>query len=270
MKLFFAALVTSLLLLAAPGLAGAAETRTFLNTDHEFPTGDANGLFGPAPHYPSTIVVSGVAGTVTKVTPTVIGFESNSPDDIDMALVGPGGAQVMLMSDACGVNPSSFTGETWSFDDAAPSFLSDNGPCPSGQVATFRPSNYENPELDDLSKEGGGPPPPYTNALSALAGGSPDGSWELFVLDDNKGGFIGFILNGWSLALEVEPPPPTPPTVETVTVPGPSTSASGSTPTPTATPKKTGKRAAALAKCKKKKTKAKRAKCRAKARKLPI
>jgi hypothetical protein len=267
-KLFCATLVTSLLLLAAPGLAGAAaaETRTFLNTDPEFPVGDANGLFGPAAHYPSTIAVSGVGGTVTKVTATVIGLESASPDDIDMALVGPDGAQVMLMSDACGLNPNRLEDETFTFDDAAPSFLSDNGPCAAGQVASFKPSNYENPELDDFSKEGGGPPPPYTNALSALAGGSPDGSWKLFVLDDNNG-VVGFTFGGWALNLEIEPPPPT---IETVTVPGPSTPASGSKPTPAATPKKTGRRAAALAKCKKRKTKAKRAKCRAKARKLPI
>jgi len=55
--------VAALLLLAAPTPAGAAaaEIRTFLNTDREFPVGDANGLFGPANHYPSTIVVSGVS-----------------------------------------------------------------------------------------------------------------------------------------------------------------------------------------------------------------
>jgi hypothetical protein len=256
------------LLVAAPGLvsAAAAESRTFLNTDPEFPTGDANGLIGPAPHYPSTIAVAGVAGTVTKVTATVIGLGSASPDDIDMALVGPDGAQVMLMSDACGQNPSTLSEATWTFDDAAPSFLSDNGPC-TGQVGTFKPSNYENPELDDLSKEAGGSPPPYTNALSALAGGSPDGTWKLFVLDDSDD-FVGFTFDAWALTLEIEPAPAPPPTIETVVVPGPSTSSPA--PTPSTTPKKTGRRAAALAKCKTKKTQAKRAACRKKAQKLPV
>jgi hypothetical protein len=286
MKLLRSTWLIWLLLLAMPGItvAAAAETRTFLNTDHEFPTGDANGLFGPATNYPSTISVAGVPGTVTKVTATVIDLGSNSPDDIDMALVGPDGAQVMLMSDACGANPSNFEEETFTFDDAAPSFLSDNGPCASGQVSTFKPSNYENPELDDLSKEGGGPPPPYTNALSALAGGTPDGEWKLYVLDDNAAGSIGFTFVGWALNLEIEPPPAPAPTIETVTVPGPSTTvaapkstaspskpAPGTSPTKTGkSPKKTGKRAAALAKCKAKKTKGQRAKCRQKAQKLPL
>jgi hypothetical protein len=273
MKLLRSFLVVSVLLLAAPVLsaAGAAETRTFLNIDEEFPTGDANGLVGPATHYPSTIAVAGVPGTVTKVTATVISLLSNSPDDIDMALVGPNGAQVMLMSDACGLHPTELTEATYTFDDEAPSFLSDNGPCPSGTPSTFKPSNYENPELDNFSLEGGGPPPPYTNKLSALAGGSPDGEWKLFVLDDS-GDSIGFTFPAWSLSLTIEPPPPAAPTIQTITVPGPTiTVPAAPTPTPTVTaPKKTGERAAALAKCKTKKTKAKRAKCRQSALKLPL
>ena len=265
MKLVRSLFLSSLLLAAlAPAGAAAAESRSFLNTDHEFPTGDANLLFGPAKHYPSTIVVAGVGGTVTNVTATVIGLDSASADDIDMALVGPNEEQVMLMSDACGLE-ASLGDVTFTFDDAAPSFLSDNGPCTPGQVASFRPSNYENPELDDLSEEGGGPPPPYTNALSDLAGGSPDGSWELFVLDDNNAGFIGFSFEAWALTLEIEPPAPPAPVVQTVIVPGPTVIQ----PAP-AGQSKTGKRAAALAKCKTKKTKIQRAKCRAKAQKLPL
>jgi len=151
------------------------------------------------------------------------------------------------MSDACGANPSTLSSETFTFDDAAPSFLSDNGPCAPAQVASFRPSNYENPELDDLSKEGAGPPPPYTNTLSDLAGGSPEGSWELFVLDDNKTGFVGFGFDAWALNLEIEPPPRT---IQTVVVPGPTVTL----PAPAMGQAKTGQRGAALAKCKAKKT----------------
>ena len=59
---------------------------------------------------------------------------------------------------------------------------------------TFLPSNYPHQpddndnsvEPDDLSVAPGGPPPPYVNNLAQLAGGSPNGSWDLFVLDDNS------------------------------------------------------------------------------------
>ncbi len=67
-------------------------------------------------------------------------------------------------------------------------------------------------EPDDLSVAPGGPPPPYVNNLAVLAGGSPNGSWDLFVLDDNSACCLGFSIDsGWALTLEVEPPPPEPP-----------------------------------------------------------
>ena len=50
------------------------------------------------------------------------------------------------------------------------------------------------------------------NKLAALAGGSPNGSWELFVLDDNSACCFGVSIDsGWALTLEVEPPAPEPP-----------------------------------------------------------
>lgn len=159
------------------------------------------------------------------------------------------------MSDACGENPNTLAENDWTSDDSAPTFLSNNGPCASGQAASFKPSNYlgSAPEPDDLSQKGG-PAPPYLNALSFLSGGSPDGVWSLFVMDDNSFGYVGFTIDAWALTLEVQPLA-TPPLAPVVTPP---------------TPKATGKRAAALAKCKTKLTKKARKRCRRKARKLPV
>ena len=258
---------SALLLLAPP--AAAAETRTFVSEVTLFPAGNAEGIFGPANEYPSTIVVAGVPGTVTKVTASLIDLESANPDDIDMALVGPNGQAVMLMSDACGSQP--LAGDNWTFDDAAPAFLPDSGPCASGQQASFDPSNYfgGEPEPDDLTP-GGGPAGPYLNQLAFLAGGTPDGEWKLYLTDDDPD-VIGFVVDAWALNLEIEPAPPAPtlsPVVSTPTTSAPTTSTTPP-PAPPATAKRTGRRAAALVRCKAKKTKRARAKCRGKARKLP-
>ncbi len=203
-------------LVALPTGAQAA-TLTFANPQGLGPSQGA-GTAGPANSYPSSIPVSGVPGTVTDVNVTILGMVANA--DTDMVLRGPNGQQVMLISDAC-VQGTSLRGN-WIFDDSAPGFLSRPGPCsPSFPTQmSFRPSNYvpqpgapndNSTEPDDLSAAPGGPPPPYVNALSFLAGGSPNGSWDLFVLDDNSAGFVGFEINsGWALTLEVEPPPPTP------------------------------------------------------------
>jgi hypothetical protein len=197
-------LAGALLIVALFPAATRAETRTFVNVFNLFPTGGAL-TQGPANKYPSSIAVSGVAGTVTKATVTLIGYSSTSPDDADAVIVGPNGQKVMLLSDACGVNPSTLEDENWTFDDSASTFISDNGPCGSFQDASFKPTNYENPDLDDLTP-GGGPAGPYLNSLSLLAGGSPNGAWNLFVFDDNPS-FHGFDLSAWALNLDIQPAP---------------------------------------------------------------
>ena len=194
-----AACIAAMLLPASAG----AETRTFLNLTDLYPTEGA-GTGGHSDPYPSRIAVSGLPGTVTKVMVTIIGYASSSPDDTDMAIVGPNGQAVMLMSDACGLNPSGATNDNWTFDDAAPAFLSDNGPCGNYQLASVKPTNYEDPQNDDLTP-GGGPAGPYRNALSVLAGGSPNGTWNLFVMDDNPGAYFGFDVGTWALNLEIQP-----------------------------------------------------------------
>jgi hypothetical protein len=248
----------ALLWIALLAPASQAETRTFLSTQHLFLTQDA-ATDGPASAYPSTIALSGLSGTVTKATVTVLGFSSASPDDVDMVITGPNGAQVMLMSDACGENPITLTDDNFTFDDSAPTFLSNNGPCGDFQEASFRPSNYLGNQLepDDMrvnSKPGQpalpGPAPPYTNALSAFNGASPNGAWNLFVLDDNASMFNGVGTSGWALTLDIQPPP-------------------APTPTPTVQAP-TGLRDAALQKCKSKKTKKGRKKCKKKAQLLPL
>jgi hypothetical protein len=232
----FVFILAVMLLAGLPAAPARAKTHTFLDTTDLFPTMGA-GTYGPANDYPSTIVVSGIAGKVTRVRVTIIGYGSASPDDTDIAITGPNGRSVMVMSDACGLYPESVQNDNWTFDDSAPTFISNNGPCGNYQEGSFKPTNYlgEAPEPDDLSP-GGGPAPPYLNALSFLAGGSPNGAWRLWVADDNSGGYLGFDIAAWALTLDVGP---------------------------------TGRRAAALRKCKHKGTKRARRRCRRHARSLP-
>ena len=240
----FAALVLAVALAPA---SGHAETRTFLDTTDLFPSGGAL-TEGPANDYPSSIAVSGVSGTVTKVSVTLIDYGSASPDDTDAVIVGPNGQQVMLISDACGDGTgNSVQGEDWTFEDSAPGFLSSLNCAPNFQEASFKPSNYGNPDDDDLSTAGG-PAGPYLNSLSLLAGGSPNGTWNLFVFDDNPA-FHGFDVSGWALNLEVQPPATAPATQ------GNPPATSAPTPAKKKCKKKKGKKAAAAKKCKKKKKK---------------
>jgi hypothetical protein len=189
-------------------VAANADTHTFIEQQILFPTGGA-GEVGPANHFPSTISVSGVPGTVTKATVTLLAGRLSVPDDDDIVITGPNGQSVMLMGDTCGLD--SMQSVDLTFDDAAQTFVPDNGPCPQFAELSFKPSNYlgNAPEPDDLSADGG-PAGPFLNALSFLAGSSANGGWKLWALDDNASNGAGFNLNGWSLTLDVQPPPAAP------------------------------------------------------------
>ena len=143
--------------------------------------------------YPSSINVAGVAGTVSKVTVTLNGFNHTFTNDVDILLVGPGGQKVVLLSDVA--YGSTSTGLTVTFDDAA-------SPAPAAGAlgSTFyAPTNIDD---DEGSDSYGAPAPggPYGSALSAFNGVSPNGTWSLYVVDDFDD-FGGSIAGGWTLNL---------------------------------------------------------------------
>lgn len=146
---------------------------------------------GNAAPYPSAIVVPGGLGNVQTVNVTLNGVAHTWPDDIDILLVGPGGQNVILMSDVAGFNPG-VTGLNLTFRDGAPPIFGGLAPA-SG---TYRPSNV------DATEAFGAPAPagPYGANLSVFNGTNPTGTWNLFVRDD-VGGDLGQIAGGWTLRL---------------------------------------------------------------------
>ena len=155
---------------------------------------------GTASLYPSTINVSGVTGTVTKVTVTLTGLSHTFPDDIDILLVGPAGQSVVLMSDTGG-SPD-VVSVNLTFDDGAPSALPDTAQIVSG---TFKPTNIGNGDAFPAPAPAG----PYGGTLAVFNGVDPNGSWRLFVVDD-VGGDLGSLSGGWSLAFTLSSATPTP------------------------------------------------------------
>lgn len=149
---------------------------------------------GKASVYPSTIAVSGLTGTVTKVTATLRGYSHSWPDDVDVLLVGPGGQKVMLLSDCGGGNARD--GVMLSFDDNAAAVVPDSAVIPAG---TYKPTNYDTTS-DNLPAPA--PGAPFGGALSAFNGQNPNGNWMLFVQDDGSLD-SGSITQGWTLSLTI-------------------------------------------------------------------
>ncbi len=143
--------------------------------------------------YPSTINVSGVLGSVNKITVTLSNLNHSFPEDIDMLLVSPTGQKIVLMSDTGGGN--SISNRTIIFDDFAAGFLPDSTLISSG---TFKPSDYTSTPTDLYPVPA--PTGPYSSTLSVFNGANPNGTWSLFVVDDT---FFnsGSIAKGWSLSI---------------------------------------------------------------------
>jgi subtilisin-like proprotein convertase family protein len=145
---------------------------------------------GAGTPYPSTINVSGLAGTISNVTVTLRGLSHSWGNDIDVLLVGPGGQKVTLMSDAgtSGINNANLT-----FSDAATRTLPQTGSLVSG---TYRPTDY--PPADTYPSPA--PAGPYATTLSSFNGQSGNGTWSLYVFDDGPGD-LGSFAAGWSLSI---------------------------------------------------------------------
>jgi len=151
-------------------------------------TGASTGA--PATPYPSNIIVSGVVGTVSKVTVTITGLNHTFPADIDMLLVGPGGQKMLLMSDVGGGTDAVNANVT--FDDTAPAI---GGTVVSG---TFQPTNVGTGDLFPAPAPAG--PYPDPQQLSVFNGVNPNGTWSLFVVDDASAD-VGTISGGWSMTI---------------------------------------------------------------------
>ncbi|MBL8151286.1 MAG: hypothetical protein JNN15_15290, partial [Blastocatellia bacterium] len=165
----------------------ATVTTTFRNTARINVPG--TGTIGNAAPYPSNISVSGVTGTISKVTVKLNTFNHTFPDDTDILLVSPTGQKVVIFSDVGGSTDA--VNLTFTLDDAAAAALPDAGPLVSG---TFRPTNIG--ATDTFAAPA--PAAPYGSTLSTFNGQNPNGTWNLYIVDDTSGD-SGSFNGGWEL-----------------------------------------------------------------------
>jgi subtilisin-like proprotein convertase family protein len=157
---------------------------------------------GPGSPYPSTITVSGRTEPISDVDLVLTAFSHSFPDNVDVLLVGPTGANAIVMSDVGGGRITDDVNLT--LDDAAAEPLPNNSALNSG---SFRPSNYG--EGDEFPEPA--PPPGGGSSLSVFNGTDANGVWSLYVYDDLA--IWGGDIESWDLQITAgpEPPPPPPP-----------------------------------------------------------
>ena len=154
--------------------------------------------------YPSRIFVTGLGGTITKVTVSLNGLTTTAPDHFDLLLVGPGGQKFQFMGDAGGTN--AISGVNLTLDDAAANPLPDSTILTSG---TFRPTSYTgDPDVfpapapagpyNPAAPEGAGT---FANVFNSIV---PNGTWSLYAIEDQGNGG-NTTLTGWSLTFTLAP-----------------------------------------------------------------
>jgi subtilisin-like proprotein convertase family protein len=151
--------------------------------------------------------VSGLSGTVVKVTVTINGVTHTFSDDLDFLLVGPGGQNATIWSDAGGSNPLSNAIVT--LDDAAATVLPDSTAIVTG---TYQPANYGTGDTWPAPA----PAPSGNVALSIFNGTNPNGTWSLYLVDDAAGD-LGQIAGGWTVTITTSGPCGTPTPTPTAT-----------------------------------------------------
>jgi subtilisin-like proprotein convertase family protein len=112
--------------------------------------------------------------------------------DLDILLQAPNGHAVMLMSDVGSGRGRKSIG----FDDCAPRALR---PGQSPFLIRARPTNFPGGDGDAMNAPA--PSPPYGNTLAEFNGMTPNGIWQLWVMDDDAGTPHGEFdsIESWSL-----------------------------------------------------------------------
>lgn len=172
-------------------VAVAGGTFTFSNTGaFTIPAGAPGVTQGAADPYPSTISVSGLAPRLDKVAVTLAGLSHTFSADLVILLVAPNGQTVKLLDRVGG--PVDAVNATVTFDDGGAAY----------PVAAYGPGNFV--ILPSQAADSAMPAPAPNVAdgttLSSLNGIDPNGTWQLFVFDRERGD-SGSISGGWSVTL---------------------------------------------------------------------
>jgi hypothetical protein len=154
-----------------------------------------NATEGPGTPYPSAIDVSGFTnGSISDVNLILSDFTHGFSADADFLLTSADGRRALVMSDA-GNNLVVSIDLTLDDEAAAPlpeTDLSDG---------TFQPTDIDfNETVDGFAAPA--PAPDGSVALSTFDGADPNGTWQLWVTDDDKGDFGA--MSGWALEITAE------------------------------------------------------------------
>ena len=164
----------------------------------------------PASVYPSRIFVTGLSGTLSKVTVQLKALNHPRPDDLDFLLVGPHGEKFVVLSDVGGTTAAS--GLNLTLDDSAAALAPDSAALGS---STYKPTDVDTADTFPAPA----PAAPYNcpapagiaTLTNTFAGTDPNGTWSLYIVDGTAGpsGQVASLASGWALTFTTSSDAPT-------------------------------------------------------------
>jgi subtilisin-like proprotein convertase family protein len=159
--------------------------------------GDALSGATKASPYPAVVEVAGFTnGKILDVNLTLHGLSHEFPTDIDILLVAPAPVLNAFVLGDVG-SGQAVSNITLTLDDQAAA-----GPPTPLISGTFKPTNSSDGSGSDTFPDPA-PAPGGNVALSVFNGSNPNGTWQLFVVDDARQ-LGGSIAGGWSLRITAE------------------------------------------------------------------
>jgi hypothetical protein len=152
-----------------------------------------SGSSGAASRYPATINVFGQPTNLNNVVVSLWGLNHTRSADLSVLLVSPSDKRIMLMSNVGGANGVS--NASLQFERGRP-FPPSSDPISSGATSYYSPYNW-----GQETQVPGAPSGPYSIQLEDMIGDDPNGTWKLYIYDDQSPGGIGQLQGSWSLNL---------------------------------------------------------------------
>jgi subtilisin-like proprotein convertase family protein len=182
------------------GLVRAAEVQRFDNNTPVAITDNKTST-------PSSITVSGLETPIADVEVFLNVLTHPQPADLDMLLVGPGGQMAVIFSDAGATGDAN---GSLILDDQASNLLPNVSNIRSG---TFQPTNYDFGTAPEVFSSPPAPvvTPPSGSALSIFNGTQANGTWTLYIddQDDDAVDTNGNLAGGWGLRITTKKGVPT-------------------------------------------------------------
>lgn len=165
-------------------------------------------LGGAATLYPSNLTVSGLPSFGVRISSVVLnGVNHTRSNDIDVVLQSPSGQNVILMSDVGGSNAIN---ATYTFKD----WVGNMSSTTANPTGTYLPTN--NGVTDNFPAPGPGSISQFPSI--SMFTGNYNGTWKLFVVDDDGTSDQGMISGGYTINFDTLPVCTSPPRTVVVTV----------------------------------------------------